>query len=75
MTQAGDAIFHHCLSWHTSPPNNTNAWRRAYIAIYMDAQSTFYPSRAEWHPMVNRVSVPAGHIFNDDVFPIIGRIL
>lgn len=70
--KAGDAIFHHCLSWHSSPPNQTNAWRRAYIAIYMDAKSTFLPSRASWHPMVHRVSVQSGETFNNDVFPIIG---
>lgn len=33
---AGSVIFHHCLSWHSSPPNETSAWRRAYIAILMD---------------------------------------
>lgn len=69
---AGSAIFHHCLSWHTSPPNTTDAWRRAYITIYMDAACTFAPERAGWHPVAERVSVPAGAVFNDDAFPILG---
>jgi len=69
---AGSAIFHHCLSWHTSPPNATAGWRRAYITIYLDAACTYDPSRAGWHPMTSRVTVPPGAIFNDDAFPILG---
>ena len=69
---AGSAIFHHCLSWHTSPPNATSGWRRAYITIYLDATCTFDPGRAAWHPMAGRVSVPAGAVFNEDVFPTLG---
>jgi len=69
---AGFAIFHHCLTWHTSPPNHTGHWRRAYITICMDAESTFDRVRAPWHPMTSRVSVAPGEVFNDDVFPILG---
>lgn len=69
---AGSAIFHHCLSWHTSPPNATGAWRRAYITIYLDATCTFDPERAGWHPMSGRVKVPPGAVFNEDAFPTLG---
>ena len=69
---AGSAIFHHCLSWHTSPPNTTPGWRRAYITIYMDAACTFDPARAGWHPVSGRVTVPPGAVFNEDAFPILG---
>ncbi|MCB9546014.1 MAG: phytanoyl-CoA dioxygenase family protein [Myxococcales bacterium] len=69
---AGSAVFHHCLSWHTSPPNSTAGWRRAYITIYLDATCTYDPTRAAWHPMAGRVSVPAGATFNEDVFPTLG---
>lgn len=68
---AGSAIFHHCLSWHSSPPNTTNSWRRAYITIYLDATCTFDPSRAAWHPMANRVTVAPGEVFNEDAFPLL----
>lgn len=70
--RAGSAVFHHCLSWHKSPPNASDGWRRAYITIYLDATCTFDPTRAGWHPMASRVSVPAGAVFNDDAFPILG---
>jgi phytanoyl-CoA hydroxylase len=66
-------VFHHCLSWHSSPPNVSDAWRRAYIVIYMDAKCTFAPERAPWHPMRRRVTVQRGEPFNDDVFPILGQ--
>jgi hypothetical protein len=69
---AGSAIFHHCLSWHTSPPNTTAGWRRAYITIYMDDTCTFDPTRAGWHPMSSRVTVPPGAVFNEDAFPTLG---
>ena len=69
---AGSAIFHHCLSWHTSPPNRSTGWRRAYITIYLDATCTFDPGRGAWHPMSARVTVPAGSVFNEDAFPTLG---
>jgi phytanoyl-CoA hydroxylase len=69
---AGSAIFHHCLSWHTSPPNSSAGWRRAYITIYMDATCTFDPTRAGWHPLSGRVTVPPGAVFNEDAFPTLG---
>lgn len=70
--KAGSAIFHHCLSWHTSPPNTTPGWRRAYITIYLDATCTFDPARAGWHPVTGRVTVPPGVVFNEDAFPTLG---
>lgn len=72
--RAGEAVFHHCLSWHTSPPNLTDKWRRAYITIYLDATCTFDPERAGWHPMSGQVTVAPGEIFNDDAFPILGGL-
>lgn len=70
--RAGSAIFHHCLSWHTSPPNLTPGWRRAYITIYLDATCTYDVTRAGWHPVVSRVTVPQGAVFNEDAFPTLG---
>lgn len=69
---AGSAIFHHCLSWHTSPPNLTAGWRRAYITIYLDSTCTYDATRAGWHPVSSRVTVPQGAVFNEDAFPTLG---
>jgi ectoine hydroxylase-related dioxygenase (phytanoyl-CoA dioxygenase family) len=70
--RAGDAVFHHCLSWHWSPPNTTMRWRRAYVAIYLDANCTFDPTRAAWHPMAKRIEVAPGEMLDDRMFPILG---
>lgn len=71
---AGWGIFHHCLSWHTTPENTSSGPRRAYISIYMDADCTYDPARSGWHPMNDRVTVRAGEVFNDDKFPIVGGL-
>ncbi len=70
--RAGDAVFHHCLSWHCSPPNTTAHWRRAYVTIYLDARCTFDPSRAAWHPMAKRIRAAPGEALDDVQFPILG---
>ena len=70
--KAGDAVFHHCLSWHSSPPNHTDRWRRAYVTIYLDARCTYDPARAAWHPMAKRIRVAVGEVFDDEQFPILG---
>lgn len=71
---AGWGVFHHCLSWHTTPENATDAPRRAYISIYMDAASVYDPSHSGWHPMNEHVTVGPGEIFNSDAFPVVGGV-
>ncbi|MCH8293067.1 phytanoyl-CoA dioxygenase family protein [Candidatus Poribacteria bacterium] len=38
--RAGGCVFHHALSLHMSPPNQTKLWRRAFVCHYVrsDAQ-------------------------------------
>ena len=40
--RAGGCVFHHALSLHMSPPNQTKLWRRAFVCHYVrsDAQMT-----------------------------------
>ncbi|MDO9022916.1 MAG: phytanoyl-CoA dioxygenase family protein [Deltaproteobacteria bacterium] len=71
--EAGQVIFHDCLSWHYSPPNHTDRPRRAFIAIYMDADCRWAPAHSGWHPMNELVSVGPGEHFNTDRFPTIRR--
>lgn len=70
---AGDCIFHDCLSWHTSAPNTSERPRRAFIVILMSAECRWAPEHADWHPMNECVTVPAGAPFNVDRFPLIGE--
>ncbi len=69
--KAGDVIFHSCLSWHCSPPNTGNTPRRAFIAIYMDANCRYDNARAPWHPTMNEITVSPGEPLNSDKFPLI----
>ena len=71
--EPGCIIFHSCLSWHMSPPNQTDRPRRAYIAILMDADCRWEPDHAAWHPMNDLVSVGRGEQLNTDRFPLIRR--
>ncbi len=68
---AGWAIFHHNLVWHMSPRNETEVWRRAYISILFDADLTFDPSTAGWHPMAKRFGARPGESLPVDAFPLI----
>ncbi len=46
---AGDVLFQHCLLPHYTAPNDTEAWRRAFILAYMRARSRFTTDdRPEW---------------------------
>ena len=47
--EPGDVLFQHCLLPHYTAPNETDDWRRAYIAAYMRNRSRFTDSdRPEW---------------------------
>ena len=39
--EPGDVLFQHCLLPHYTAPNETDDWRRAYIASYMRNRSRF----------------------------------
>ncbi|TGO03357.1 hypothetical protein PN36_08175 [Candidatus Thiomargarita nelsonii] len=68
---AGWVIFHNCLSWHMTAPNQTHQERCAFICIYMDANCHWKPNHSEWHPTNDQVSVAPGECFNMDEFPLI----
>jgi phytanoyl-CoA hydroxylase len=47
--EPGDVLFQHCLLPHYTAPNETDDWRRAYIAAYMRGRSRFTDDdRPEW---------------------------
>ncbi|WP_236044709.1 phytanoyl-CoA dioxygenase family protein [Haloarcula nitratireducens] len=39
--EPGDVLFQHCLLPHYTAPNETDDWRRAFIASYMRGRSRF----------------------------------
>jgi phytanoyl-CoA hydroxylase len=49
-TRAGEVHFHHCLTWHGSPANRSNGFRRGYAIHYMPEGVVFngtYDPRVE----------------------------
>jgi phytanoyl-CoA hydroxylase len=47
--EPGDVLFQHCLLPHYTAPNETDDWRRAFIASYMRNRSRFTdPDPPEW---------------------------
>ncbi len=38
--KAGGVIFHHSLTLHFSPPNNTQKWRRAFVCHFVRSDAT-----------------------------------
>lgn len=71
--KAGDCLFHSCLSWHTSPPNQSSRPRRAFISIMMSDECRWDPDHSDWHPMNDYVTVASGEQFNRDRFPVLGE--
>lgn len=41
----GDVTIHHCLTFHASPPNTTDTWRRTLVFHVFDAECRLLPER------------------------------
>ena len=65
----GECMFHHCLTWHGSPPNPTEKGRPAIAVHYMPGWTRYEPSRH--HIMEHRVEVEPGEILTGPYFPTV----
>jgi ectoine hydroxylase-related dioxygenase (phytanoyl-CoA dioxygenase family) len=63
----GQVMFHHCLTWHGSPPNRSERGRPAIAVHYMPGYTRYEPNRT--HLMEHRVSVEPGEILQGEFFP------
>jgi ectoine hydroxylase-related dioxygenase (phytanoyl-CoA dioxygenase family) len=63
----GHVMFHHCLTWHGSPNNNSDHGRPAVAVHYMPGYTRFEPQGA--HVMGHRVTVQPGETLEGDHFP------
>lgn len=63
----GQVMFHHCLTWHGSPNNNSERGRPAVAVHYMPGYTRFEPQGA--HVMGGRVTVQPGETLEGDHFP------
>lgn len=66
----GHVGFHHCMTWHGSPPNPSPRPRRAFAIHYMPGHTIFAP-RGRNHPAARNVHVSPGEILEGDSFPIL----
>jgi phytanoyl-CoA hydroxylase len=65
----GQVMFHHCLTWHGSPPNRSDRGRPAIAVHYMPGYTRYEPNRS--HVMERRVSVAPGEILQGEYFPTV----
>ncbi|MBI4552840.1 MAG: phytanoyl-CoA dioxygenase family protein [Candidatus Latescibacteria bacterium] len=65
----GECMFHHCLTWHGSPPNPSDKPRRAIAIHYMPGYTRYEPVGG--HVMEVRVDVKPGEILKGEYFPTV----
>lgn len=65
----GEVHYHHALTWHGSPPNNSSRPRRA-IALHYMTEETHYVGR-RGHIMEPFVEVAEGAMMQGEHFPLV----
>lgn len=67
--RAGEVMFHHCLTWHGSPPNRSDRGRPAIAVHYMPGWTRYEPTGS--HLVEHRVTVKPGEILQGEHFPTV----
>jgi ectoine hydroxylase-related dioxygenase (phytanoyl-CoA dioxygenase family) len=67
--RAGQVMFHHCLTWHGSPPNRSGRGRPAIAVHYMPGHTRYVPHGG--HLVERRITVAPGEILTGDYFPTV----
>ncbi|MBT5873981.1 MAG: phytanoyl-CoA dioxygenase family protein [Candidatus Latescibacteria bacterium] len=65
----GECMFHHCLTWHGSPPNLSETGRPAIAVHYMPGYTRYEPNKT--HLMEKRVEVQPGALLKGPYFPTV----
>ena len=70
--KAGEATFHHALTWHASGPNKTKNFRRAAVVRYL-ADGTIWlgEKRYEFNYSSSEVGLKVGDPVSGEYFPIV----
>lgn len=68
--KAGQASFHHALTYHGSGPNITSRPRMSFVAHVMPKGAAFN-ARGQWNRMLSLMgpSLKHGHVFEGPLFP------
>ena len=70
QVKRGHVAFHHCMTWHASPENESERHRRAIAIHYMPGYTIFMP-RGRSHAVGKHVTVKPGEILEGDGFPVV----
>lgn len=66
----GEVHYHHALTWHGSPANNSQRPRRAIALHFMSEQTRFLKDSAD-HPMKKYIEVGDGEVVQGAEFPVV----
>jgi ectoine hydroxylase-related dioxygenase (phytanoyl-CoA dioxygenase family) len=73
ILKAGQASFHHALTFHGSGPNYSNSARMSVVAHFMPKDTAYRPF-VQWHPNVQHLGPRPrdGQLFDDErFFPLV----
>jgi ectoine hydroxylase-related dioxygenase (phytanoyl-CoA dioxygenase family) len=65
----GEVMFHHCLTWHGSPPNPSHRGRPAIAVHYMPGHTRYEPIGE--HMVGRHVEVAPGEVLKGKHFPTV----
>lgn len=67
--KAGEVMFHHCLTWHGTPPNRSSRGRPGFAVHFMPGHTRYEPHTG--HLIEHRITVQPGEILQGDYFPMV----
>ena len=68
IVKKGEVAFHHCMTWHGSPPNKSERPRRAIAVHYMPGYTIYVKGH---HPCEKHVTVQPGEVLQGEKFPVV----
>lgn len=66
----GEVMFHHCLTWHGTPPNRSERGRPAIAVHYMPGYTRYEPTE-RGHLVEHNIEVKPGEILKGKHFPTV----
>jgi phytanoyl-CoA hydroxylase len=67
----GEVMFHHCLTWHGSPPNRSERGRPAIAVHYMPGYTRYEKDPGQTHLVEHNVEVQPGEVLKGSHFPTV----
>lgn len=66
----GEVMFHHCLTWHGSPPNRSERGRPGIAVHYMPGYTRYVPE-GRTHLVEHNIEVAPGEVLKGKHFPTV----